>query len=83
MHTIIPPQTETEVLSIRFHKEFIESYLPDTFNAFDLDRPVAYEDIDETLGDALTRIVKYMDNKLACHAHLLTFLNYLFSCKGI
>ncbi len=79
MNTVIPKEIETEVLSIRLHKEFLKSYLPNINKTIDLNRHIAYEDIDETLGEALTLIIKHMDNKLSCHAHLLTFLNHLFS----
>ncbi len=78
MNTIIPKDIETEVLSIRFHKEFIKLYLPDISNTINLDRHIAYEDIDDELGTALIQVIKNMDNKLSCHAHLLTFLNYFF-----
>lgn len=78
MTTVIPKGIETEVLSIRFHKEFMESYLPEIKKSIDLERPIAYEDIDEQLGTALNLVVENMDNKLSCHAHVLALLNYFF-----
>ena len=78
MNTVIPQGVETEVLSIRFHRAFIESYIPEIKAAIDLNRRIAYEDIDEKLGETLMMIVNTMDNKLSCHAYLLTFLNHFF-----
>ncbi len=78
MNTTIPQGIETEVLSIRFHKEFIHSYLPDIDKTIDLKRPIAYEDIDLKLAESLTLVLEDMDNKLACHALVLELLNYFF-----
>lgn len=78
MNTLIPPGIETEVLSIRFNKAFIISYLADTRKSIDINRHIAYEDIDDVLSTALVHILKSMNNKLSCHAHLLNFLDHFF-----
>lgn len=78
MNTVIPPGIDTEVLSIRFQKDLIRAYLPGLRESIDLDRHIAYEDIDEELSALLVHIVNTMDNKLSCHAHLLNFLGHFF-----
>ncbi|PPK87874.1 AraC-like DNA-binding protein [Neolewinella xylanilytica] len=78
MHTVLPAGTESEVLSIRFYRYFVATFLPGIEASVDLDRPIAYEDLDDELGESLTQVLASLDNKLSCHAHLLTFLNELF-----
>jgi AraC-like DNA-binding protein len=78
MNTVIPIGVETEVLSIRFDRPFINAYLPELKNTVDLHRHIAYEDIDDELGEALLLVLMNMENKLACHAYLLSFLHYFF-----
>ena len=79
MDTVIPKDVETEVLSIRFRRDFVKSYLPEMYKLIDLDRHIAYEDIDQQLGELLTQIIENIENKLSCHAHLLAFLNAFFN----
>lgn len=78
MHTVIPAGVPSEVLSIRFPRDFVQTYLPEISQAPILNRPVAYEDIDDELDQILTLIISNMDNKLMCHAQLLKFLHAFF-----
>lgn len=78
MNTTIPSGVNSEVVSIRFNKDFIQTYLPEVANQIDLKRPIAYEDIDDELDMILSMALNTMENKLSCHAHVLNFLNVFF-----
>jgi len=78
MHTVLPPNTDVEVASIRFNRSFLRKYFESNI-PFRSGRSIAYEDIDESLAKGLHKIINSMANKLECHGLVLDFLNMLFS----
>lgn len=78
MHTVLPPNTDVEVASIRFSRSFLRKYF-DKNIPFSIGKSIAYEDIDESLAKVLHNMINNKANKLKCHGLVLDFLNKLFS----
>jgi AraC-like DNA-binding protein len=82
MNTTIPPGVDAEVASIRFSKSFLRDYFGDVEQRFDLERSIAYEDLDELLEKKLLLAISCMQDKISCHAHILEFLSVFFKKLG-
>lgn len=77
MHTLLPPNTDAEVASIRFNRSFIENYFKEDC-PINVEKNIAYEDIDGSLAKVLHSMISNMADKLKCHGLVLDFLNKLF-----
>ena len=76
--TQIPPGIESEVVSIRFHHSFLDSYFENWKQVIDLSKNLVYEDLDHLLENKLLQGLAAIDNKILCHAKVLDFMNRFF-----
>ncbi len=76
--TQIPPFVEAEVVSIRFHRSFLETYFNDWNEVIDVGKNLVYEDLDHVLESKITQALNTMDNKILCHAKVLDFMGQFF-----
>lgn len=78
--TLLPPNIDMELASIRFSKTFLETYFDDWKSIVDTSKNLVYEDLDYKLENAIYNALSHMPNKMACHASVLHFMN-LFLAK--
>lgn len=76
--TLIPPDVESELASIRFPRSILDTYLDNWRQFIDENKNLIYEDLDYILQDRLGEALLSMHNKMLCHAAVLTFLHQLF-----
>jgi len=71
---------ESEVLSIRFNRQFLTNYDKDYLSVFE--RNLIYEDLDPEMETLISKAVKDMDKPFKSHGLLLEFLDRLFDKLG-
>ncbi len=76
--TLIPEGVNSEVTTIRFSRNFLESYFEEAGSVVDFDKPLSYEDLDTDLESCLFKALQAMNDRLACHALILEFLRSYF-----
>ncbi|NAS11320.1 helix-turn-helix domain-containing protein [Poritiphilus flavus] len=76
--TLIPQDVNSEVTTIRFSRRFLECYFENAGSVIDFDKPLSYEDLDADLESLLFKALQAMNDRLACHALILKFLQNYF-----
>ncbi|WP_273566744.1 hypothetical protein [Maribacter halichondriae] len=75
--TKLPVNAEMELVSVHFHRSFLNTYFKDWQNSIDINKNLVYEDLDYQLEYALYKALSTIRNKIECHANVLHFM-YLF-----
>jgi len=79
IRTQFPTEVDIEVASIRFNKDFLQSYFGKVEEVIDLNRNLLYEDLDLGMEKKFMAALQSMDDKMLCHALLLEFLKAFFN----
>jgi AraC-like DNA-binding protein len=77
IETDFEPHQEVEVVSFRFHRNFLKFYFDEEIQIED---KVSYEDLDYQLEELLRLALLNIDHKIVCHRYVLEFLT-LFITK--
>ena len=76
--TLIPPGVTSELASIRFSHSFLDTYFGDWRATLPLGKNLILEDLSYQLEADLYKALNVMDDKLRCHAAILSFLSRVF-----
>ncbi|MEM9671294.1 MAG: helix-turn-helix transcriptional regulator [Bacteroidota bacterium] len=76
--TLIPPGVDAEVATIRFSKQFLQTYFSGVSEVIDVNRNIVFEDLDQNLESLFLRALETIDRKLECHLRVLKFLQAFF-----
>lgn len=76
--TLIPPGVDSELASIRFSHNFLDTYFENWRTTLPFARNLLLEDLDFQLEAELRKALGVMEDKLRCHAAVLAFLGKLF-----
>lgn len=76
IETLLPPKVEMELASIHFHRSFLDAYFDDWESIIDVSKNLLYEDLDVPMENTLLKALHSMDQKIACHAHVLNFMQF-------
>ena len=77
IETRIPPGVDSELASIRFHRDLLDAYFaPEDLPP--LDQPLLCEDMDPGIDRAIQAALSAMADKISCHALILNLLKYSF-----
>lgn len=77
--TLIPPDVDSELASIRFNQSFLSVYFEDWRETLALGKNLILEDLDYQMEADLLKALSAMDDKLRCHAAVLGFLGRVFT----
>jgi len=82
IETVIPPDVDSELASIRFNRALLDAYFSDSGAIVAANKNLICEDLDYLLQEKLNSALETIGNKLLCHANVLAFMNQLFEKLG-
>ena len=76
--TVLPPNVESEVASVRFSTRFLDNYIDGWRETGVLNKSLVHEELDHRLESLLTKAIAALERRTECHAATLSFIALLF-----
>ena len=78
IETLIPPDVDSELASVRFSHDFLDTYFEDWRETIDIQKNIIHETLDWKLENKLLKALAAMNDRIRCHSAVLTFIDLVF-----